>query len=90
MIPNDHVQGPPCPFRAAGFTWEAGLLPLSPEALDIVAEHNGVKIEQLPRGARNAPNPYMLSWLHALGTAKSEGRPHRHASGRFLFLGEMA
>lgn len=76
--------GPPCPFRACGFTWEAGGYPLSARGQEIIAEHNGVGVGQLSRGARNAPNPYMLAWIEALGMAKAANRIVRDADGRWF------
>lgn len=82
--------GPPCPFRAVGYTWRAGFYPMTPEATSIIAEHNGVRPDQLPRGARNHSNPYMRDWIQALGELKAAGLPYRHESGRFLAPSEMS
>lgn len=88
QIPSDHVHGPPCPFRAVGFTWQAGAYPLSQAAQAIVAEHNGVPVEKLPRGARNAPNVHMLAWLERLGGRKEAGLPYRR-DGRWMLMREL-
>lgn len=84
------TYGPPCPFRAVGYTWQAGGFPLSPEGLAIIAEHNGVRVDQLPRGARNSSNAYMHKWIERLGGLKAEGLPYRNADGRFLTSRELA
>ena len=55
-----------------------------PAALEILAEHNGVRVDQLPREAFTASNPYMLDWLTRLGERKAAGLPTRHESGRWL------
>ena len=80
---------PPCPFRACGFTWEAGLYPLSPNGLAIIAEHNGVRVDQLPRGARNSSSACMRDWMEALGARKAAGLPTR-VGKRWMLPGELA
>lgn len=84
------IYGPPCPFRAVGFTWKAGLYPLSDNGLAIVAEHNGVRPDQLPRGARCSSGPGMHAWMEALGARKAVGLATRHESGRWLVKTEVA
>jgi len=77
------TYGPPCPFRAVGKTWKAGLLPYSPEGLSVIAQHNGVTVDKLSMPNRHASNPYMQTWMHRLGVAQAAGvdvRPH----GRWL------
>lgn len=83
------TYGPPCPFRAVGFTWQAGLYPLSAGGLAVIAEHNGVPVEGLPRGARNSSSAYMHKWIERLGDLKALGFPYRHENGRFLPMGEI-
>lgn len=85
----DSMYGPPCPFRSAGYTWKAGFYPLSPSGLSIIAEHNGVPPEKLPRGARNSSGPGMHRWIEELGRRKSAGMPTRHSSGRWLSPSEL-
>jgi len=82
------TYGPPCPFRAAGYTWKAGLYPLSPSGLEIIAEHNGVSVDQLPRGARNSSSAYMHSWIEALGARKALGLDTRR-DGRWILPSEI-
>lgn len=84
------TYGPPCPFRACGFTWEAGFYPLSANGLAIIAEHNGVRPEQLPRGARNSSNAYMHRWIEALGVAKAAGSAIRDDDGRWFTVARLA
>ncbi len=88
MSRHDFI-GPPCPFRAVGFAWQAGNYPLSQDAQRIVAEHNGIPVERMPRGFRNAPNTFMLAWLERLGGRLSAGLPTRHGSGRWLLMKEL-
>ena len=82
------VYGPPCPFRAVGFTWEAGRYPLSPAGLAIIAEQNGVRPDQLPRGARNSSGPLMHAWIECLGAMKQDGYVVRDGS-RWLSMREL-
>lgn len=81
---GNEFHGPPCPFRAVGFTGSAGAFPLSAGGLSIIAEHNGVPVDKLPRGARNSSSAYTHDWIERLGRLKTEGRPYRHIDGRFL------
>jgi len=83
------TYGPPCPFRAVGFTWKAGLYPLSSHGLALIAEHNGVPVSMLPRGARNSSGPGMHAWIEKLGELKASGRAYRHENGRFLLPTEI-
>jgi hypothetical protein len=83
------TYGPPCPFRAIGYTWKAGLYPLSPAGIEIIAEHNNVRADQLPRGARNSSGPQMHSWIEALAAAKLAGRDVRKGD-RWLLPSELA
>lgn len=82
--------GPPCPYRAAGFTWQAGLYPLSADGVEIVAAHNGVAASKLARGARYAPNPWMLAWIESLGERLAAGLPWRDPDGRWLTPDRLA
>jgi hypothetical protein len=82
--------GPPCPYRAVGYTWQAGLYPLSDNGLAIIAEHNGTTPDELPRGARCSSGPGMHGWMEALGARKSAGLPYRNQNGRFLLPAELA
>lgn len=86
-----NTYGPPCPFRTVGFTWKAGLYPLSEAGLAIIAEHNGVRPDQLPRGARNSSSASMHEWIEALGVRKAAGLPTRTQAGdRWLLPTEIA
>jgi len=82
------TYGPPCPFRAIGFTWKAGLNPRTPESLSIVAQHNGVPVDRLPWAMRYAPNPLMLAWTHRLGVMQAKGHDVR-PDGRWLTMKEL-
>lgn len=82
------LYGPPCPFRAVGFTGNAGNHPLSYYGQLAVADHNGITVNQLPRGARFAPNPYMYRWMEALGERIAAGLPHRKG-GRLMLPSEL-
>ena len=84
------TYGPPCPFRACGFTWRAGLYPLNAEGQAIIAEHNGTSVDKMPRGWCNSSGPGMHAWIEALGARKAAGEPYRHESGRFLLPAELA
>jgi hypothetical protein len=84
------TYGPPCPYRAVGYSWQAGLYPLSDNGLAIIAEHNGIPADKLPRGARCSSGPGMHRWMEALGALRAAGLPYRHASGRFLLPAEIA
>jgi hypothetical protein len=83
------TYGPPCPFRSVGFTWRAGYFPLSRAGQAVIAEHNGVPMEKLPRGARNSSSAGMHRWVERLGHLKTLGLPHRHESGRLLLPAEI-
>lgn len=83
------VYGPPCPFRAVGFTSRAGMYPLSAHGQAIIAEHNGVVPDYLPRGARFSSGPYMHDWIERLGAAKAMGLTVR-IEGRWLLPRELA
>ncbi len=50
-------------FREAGFTGAAREFPLSDAACAWLAAFNGVKIEQMPRAWRYAPNEWMRDYL---------------------------
>ena len=84
------AYGPPCPFRAVGFTWRAGMYPLSAAALAVIAEHNGVAAELLPRGARFASSRAMQVWIEALGAAREAGRIVRDLDGRWFTPSRIA
>lgn len=71
-------------FRAVGFTAAAADHPLSEAGCAIIAEHNGVRVEQLPRAFRYSSNAYMHLWIEALGRAKATGRRTRGQDGRWL------
>lgn len=86
---ND-IIGPPCPYRAVGFTWAAGLFPLSKGAQGIVAEHNGVAPEKLSHGARFAPNEGMRAWMDALGKRYAETGALPRIGNRWMLPGELA
>jgi len=88
-IPTDHIQGPPCPFRAVGFSAGAGLYPKSIEALTLMAERMNVPADKLPRGMRNHPNPYMRDWMEALAVRRLNGEEYKHESGRYLLPSEL-
>ena len=77
-------------FRAVGFTEAAANFPLSEEGIAIVAEHNGVEPDRMPRAFRYAPNPWMRDWLEILGQRKAQGLPTRHESGRWLVPAELS
>jgi len=76
-------------FRAIGFTAAAADHPLSDAACAIVAEHNGVEPDRMPRAFRYAPNPWMHAWLEELGRRRTAGLPTRHESGRWLVPAEL-
>jgi hypothetical protein len=86
----EEIQGPPCPFRAVGFTSKAWLHKLSPAGQAIIAEHNGVPVDRLPFAYRYSSGPYMHAWMEALGSRKANGQPTRHESGRWLLPEELA
>ena len=46
-------------FRAAGYTGEARMYPLSPEAFRLKCERNGTTPEKAPRAWAYAPNEYV-------------------------------
>ena len=77
-------------FRAVGFSAVAADHLLSEEGCAIVAEHNGVEPDRMPRAFRYAPNPWMHAWLEELGRRKAAGLPTRHESGRWLVPSELA
>lgn len=77
-------------FRKIGFTDAAIDFPLSAYGQEIIAEHNGVTVGQLPEAARYSSNAYMHSWIEALGARKSKGLSTRHQTGRWLLLNEVA
>lgn len=53
-------------FRAAGFTAIAANYPLSEAVCQWLADFNGVRVEQMPRAWRYAPNAYMQNYLEAV------------------------
>lgn len=89
QIPSDTHQGPPCPFRACGFTGDAGNYPKSLAALELTAEMLNVRVDQLPRGARNHPSPYTQKWMERLAQLRLDGAAYRHEGGRFLLWSEV-
>ena len=80
----------PAEFRAVGFTAAAAQYPLSDNGIAIIADHNGVLPEQLPRAFCYSSNAYMHEWIEALGRAREEGKETRHESGRWLRMNELA
>lgn len=80
--------GPPCPFRAIGFTWKAGLFPRSRQSLSIIAQHNGTTVDKLPWAYRYAPNAAMWNWTHRLGGLQEAGFDVR-PDGRWLTMEEL-
>lgn len=76
-------------FRAIGFSDNAINFPLSEAGQAIIAEHNGVSVEQLPEAFRYSSNAHMHRWMGALGARKLAGLPTRHESGRWLLMGEI-
>lgn len=70
-------------FRRAGFTGAACNFPLTPEGAAIVAEHNGLTVEQIPPAWHYAPNAFMRDWLNDLGARKARGEVVR-INGRWV------
>ena len=77
-------------FRKIGFTDDASYYPLSSAGQAIIAEHNGVTVQQLPEAARYSSGPYMHAWIEALGLRKAAGLPTRHADDRWLLPAELS
>jgi len=80
--------GPPCPFRAIGYTWKAGLFPGSPQYVSIIAQHNGIAVDKLPWAYRFAPNRPVLDWLHRLGSLQDAGLDVR-PNARWLTMKQL-
>ena len=70
-------------FRKSGMTEDALNYPLTEGGVAIVAEHNGVAVEQMPAEWHFAPNAWMQRWLNNLGERKARGEQVR-AAGRWL------
>jgi hypothetical protein len=64
-------------FREAGFTGAACNFPLTAEGAVIIAQHNGIAVEQMPRSFFYAPNAYMQSWMNDLGARQARGETVR-------------
>ncbi|MET0439183.1 MAG: hypothetical protein ABW043_16990 [Devosia sp.] len=81
--------GPPCPFRAVGFSGSAGNYPLSTAGKAIIAEHNGVSIDALPFGSRFSSGAHMHRWIEALGERYMATGEYPRRDGRWLSMREL-
>jgi hypothetical protein len=84
-----HAPAKPCPFRAVGFTADAINYPLSPAGQKIIADHNGVLVDQLPPGFRYSSGPGMHRWIETLGELLLVGACVRDDDGRWWTLARL-
>jgi hypothetical protein len=79
----------PLNFRGVGFTEAAAAFPLSPAGQKIIADHNGVRVDQLPAEFRYASGPGMHRWIEALGRLLIAGACVRDDDGRWWTMARL-